>query len=468
MSKIEVNTVDVQCGSTLTLGSSGKTVQIACGASTVGMGRTGTVDWCTTAKTSPFTAVNGKGYFVNTTGGVITVTLPASPTAGNIVAFKDYGNTFDSNKLTVCRNGSLINGVAVNTNLTTESLSVTLIYVDGTKGWQSINSDTQNISGTPNYVSASGGTESTSGDYKIHTFTSDGTLTVSNAGLPAGSTKLSYLVVAGGGAGSTGEGNPNSYGGGGAGAGGFREGKCSSDPYTDSPLDSGTALTASTGSFPVTVGAGGAVRSYPNSSCRSPQPSMNGSNSVFSTITSTGGGGGGIGYGPHPDNSGADGGSGGGSGGTPPSNGGGGGSGNTPPVSPPQGQNGGTGVSDQNTSAGGGGGAGAVGSNGTPGSNAGNGGAGVTTSITGSAVAYAGGGGGGSGYPGGCGATAGTGGTGGGGTGNKSSPSTGGTAGTANTGGGGGGYGSAYDNANAKSGGAGGSGIVVIRYKYQN
>ena len=49
MSKIEVNTVDVQCGSTLTLGSSGKTVQIATGASTVGMGRTGTVDWCTTA-----------------------------------------------------------------------------------------------------------------------------------------------------------------------------------------------------------------------------------------------------------------------------------------------------------------------------------------------------------------------------------------------------------------------------------
>ena len=78
MSKIEVNTIDVQCGSTLTLGSSGKTVAIACGASTTGMGRTGTVDWCTTAKTSPFTAVNGKGYFVNTTSGAVTVTLPSS------------------------------------------------------------------------------------------------------------------------------------------------------------------------------------------------------------------------------------------------------------------------------------------------------------------------------------------------------------------------------------------------------
>ena len=75
MSKIEVNTVDVQCGSTLTLGSSGKTVTLAPGAAQTGFGRTGTVDWCTTAKTSPFTSVSGKGYFINTTGGGVTVTL---------------------------------------------------------------------------------------------------------------------------------------------------------------------------------------------------------------------------------------------------------------------------------------------------------------------------------------------------------------------------------------------------------
>ena len=61
MSKIEVNTVDVQCGSSLTLGSSGKTVTLATGATQSGFGRTGTVDWCTTAKTSPFTGVSGKG-----------------------------------------------------------------------------------------------------------------------------------------------------------------------------------------------------------------------------------------------------------------------------------------------------------------------------------------------------------------------------------------------------------------------
>ena len=108
MSKIEVNTVDVQCGSTLTLGSSGKTVTLASGASQSGFGRTGTVDWCTTAKTSPFTAANGVGYFVNTSGGAVTVTLPSSPSAGDILAIADLNGTFDTNAVTLCRNGSKI------------------------------------------------------------------------------------------------------------------------------------------------------------------------------------------------------------------------------------------------------------------------------------------------------------------------------------------------------------------------
>ena len=111
MSKIEVNTVDVQCGSTLTLGSSGKTVTLATGASQSGFGRTGTVDWCRTAKTSPLTVASGNGYFINTSGGAITITLPASPSAGDIVAFKDYANTWDTNNVTLARNGSKINGV---------------------------------------------------------------------------------------------------------------------------------------------------------------------------------------------------------------------------------------------------------------------------------------------------------------------------------------------------------------------
>ena len=79
MSKIKVNEIENRTGSTLTLGKCGSSVNLATGASQSGFGRTGTVDWCTTAKTSPFTAVSGDGFFVNTTGGAITVTLPSSP-----------------------------------------------------------------------------------------------------------------------------------------------------------------------------------------------------------------------------------------------------------------------------------------------------------------------------------------------------------------------------------------------------
>jgi acetylornithine/succinyldiaminopimelate/putrescine aminotransferase len=111
MSKIEVNQISSQCGSTLTIGQSGDTVTLACGATQTGFGRTGTVDWCTTAKTAPFTGVSGKGYFVNTTCGAVTVTLPATPTAGDIISIADYASTFQTNNVTLCRNGSKINGV---------------------------------------------------------------------------------------------------------------------------------------------------------------------------------------------------------------------------------------------------------------------------------------------------------------------------------------------------------------------
>ena len=81
MSKIKVNEIENRTGSTLTLGKSGTTIQLACGATQTGFGRTGTVNWCTTAKTSPFTATSGSGFFINTTGGGVTVTLPSSPSA---------------------------------------------------------------------------------------------------------------------------------------------------------------------------------------------------------------------------------------------------------------------------------------------------------------------------------------------------------------------------------------------------
>ena len=116
-SKIKVNTVTTESGSTLTLGESGKTIALASGASQTGFGRTGTVDWQTTKKTTDFTAVNGEGYFVDTGSGVVTVTLPASPAAGNIVYVKDYDGNFATNKCTIARNGSNIRGATDNIDL---------------------------------------------------------------------------------------------------------------------------------------------------------------------------------------------------------------------------------------------------------------------------------------------------------------------------------------------------------------
>ena len=459
-SKVKVNTVETESGSTLTLGKSGDTVTLASGASQSGFGRTGTVDWDTTAKTASFTAVSGNGYFVNTTSGAITVTLPASPSAGDIVAIADYTNTFATNNVTVGRNSSPIGGIAADAILSSNGLSVTFVYVDGTEGWKNVQDATSNVTGNPNLI-ASGGTITTCGNYKIHTFTGPGTFTVCQVSQTAADNTVSYLVLAGGGGGG-------GVLGGGGGAGGFRENKGPVDCYTASPLEGSTDVTVTATAYPITVGGGGA--GYPGPAYPTMQPGASGANSVFSTITSAGGGGGG--GGPGPSNYGLDGGSGGGG----PGYGTGSasaGDGNTPPVSPPQGNPGGNNPTSPGApyGAAGGGGAGAAGSN-IPGSgNVGsNGGAGVATLInpaTGepsSCTQYYAGGGGGSTYgvasPGG-----GSGGLGGGG--DAKNPGCGSPivqCGTANTGGGGGGTGEIPATVDA---GNGGSGIVIIRYKYQ-
>ena len=95
MSKIEVDAIDKQSGSTLTLGGSGTAVTLACGATQSGFGRTGTVDWQTSIITATFTAANGEGYFCNTTAGAFTVNLPAGG-AGAIVSFADYAGTWQT------------------------------------------------------------------------------------------------------------------------------------------------------------------------------------------------------------------------------------------------------------------------------------------------------------------------------------------------------------------------------------
>ena len=86
-----------------------------------------------TSGTTAATACNG--YFCNTTAGAITLTLPGSPTIGDEVSFIDYAGTFDTNNLTVARNGKNINGSAADLTVATERAANTLVYTDTTQGW---------------------------------------------------------------------------------------------------------------------------------------------------------------------------------------------------------------------------------------------------------------------------------------------------------------------------------------------
>ncbi|MES2332665.1 MAG: LamG-like jellyroll fold domain-containing protein [Bacteroidota bacterium] len=251
-------------------------------------------------------------------------------------------------------------------------------------------------------ASASGGTISFAGGYEIHTFTNGGTFT------PFFTGNVEVLVVAGGGSGG-GTSGPTSgghYQGGGGGAGGVLQ----SNSY---------AVSLSNG-VPVTVGAGGSSIITGNGA--------NGQNSVFGTLAAIGGGGGGQ-YNAVGNTGGS-----------------GGGNGRDNNATPAQGTAG-QGNAGGNGDSGGGGGAGAA-------ANTYNGGAGISSSISGVATFYAGGGGGSTtNTPGGAG------GVGGGGAGaNSFVYHTSGTSGTPNTGGGGGAAGVGLPT------GAGGSGIVIVRF----
>jgi hypothetical protein len=347
----------------------------------------GTADWDTSVKTTGFTATANKGYFCNTTSAAFTVTLPATPSAGDEVIILDYAGTFDTNALTISPNGGKIEGGTSSLQLKGEREGVRLVYIDSTQGWLA-------------YSGINEGTDA----------------------LEPVAYSVDFLVIAGGGSGGKASATANSEGGGGGGAGGYRT--------STQTVTGGTVIT-------VTVGDGGASVTATNTS------GNNGSNSSISgsgltTITSAGGGGGGQLNSTTGNNGGS--GGGGGSDATPPNSGG---SGNTPSTSPSQGNNGGNGV--DSGAGGGGGGAGATGNNGS-GSTGGAGGAGTASSITGSSVTYAGGGGGGAWVNG----SAGAGGTGGGGGAGSGFPSAiNGTAGDTNKGSGGGAGGGSVPNSGA-------------------
>jgi len=449
-----------QSGTTITLGASGDTVSLASGASQTGFGREGSVNWQTgSIKTSTFTAVSGEGYFVNTTSGGVEVDLPAG-SAGAIVAINDYAQTAATNNITVDPNSSeKIEGSTASRIIEANGVTVTLVYVDSTRGWKIVDTgDNSSLIPPALFTVATGGTITTSGDYKIHTFTGPGTFCVSQAGnapinSAGGPNTASYFVVAGGGGAGIGGGGDGAGGGGG---GGVREGRDITPSYTASPLVAPAGLTLTASPFSITVGAGG------NGSTGTYCAGNTGSPSTFSTITSSGGGG--AAKTNATPNIGLPGGSGGGgAGGGAPSTGGeggAGGAGNTPPVSPSQGNPGGNAAqysTPVNFYGGGGGGAGAAGGNATNSAN-GAGGNGVTTQISGS-PSNAGGGGGVGSVPGRSPNGGDSGGGSGGGGNGGSNP---GQDGSTNTGGGGGG-----SSAGGTRGGNGGSGIIRIRYKFQ-
>ena len=459
-STIKVNNVQAtdggniinQCGTTITLGASGDTINLASGAGQTGFGRTGTVDWDTTIHTSTVTAVTGKGYFVNTTGGAITVNLPAA-SVGDIVAISDYASNAATSNIVVAPNGSQnINGVNDVYTIQTAGLAVTLVYADATKGWKSVTGSDADATGViPTYIAAtvsgSCNTLVTSGDYKIATFVNPGTFCVSAGGNAFGSNGATIMTVAGGAGGGA-----RSAGGGGAGG-----------------LVVGQTVPVTVQGYPIAIGGGGAASGGP---CAR---STGGSNSTGISFTGVGGGAAGS-QGPVPQ--GQPGGSGGGSatGGVGPLPGPHVGGCGTQPSQPQPGQsvfnagsNGGAGSPwpSPDNGGGGGGGATAVGQPAcAPTPTMADGGAGkdvtpyynLSPSLPNSGV-YAGGGGGGIGQP--APGRGGAGGTGGGGAGGHAGTS--GSAATANTGGGGGG-----GTGVPGPGGNGGSGIVIIEYKFQN
>ena len=95
----------------------------------------GGTSWQAVITSGTTAATAGNGYFCNTTAGAITLTLPGSPTIGDEVSFIDYAGTFDTNNLTVARNGKNINGSAADLTVATERAANTLVYTDTTQGW---------------------------------------------------------------------------------------------------------------------------------------------------------------------------------------------------------------------------------------------------------------------------------------------------------------------------------------------
>ena len=142
---IKVDTIQDQDGNniinenanTITIGASGDTITIPSGATLANNGTaTGfaSIAW-QSVQTTGFTAVAGNAYPCNTTSAGFTVTLPATPSAGDQVQLVDYAGTFDTNALVIDPNGEDIEGQTSNLQLSGEREGIILTYIDSTQGW---------------------------------------------------------------------------------------------------------------------------------------------------------------------------------------------------------------------------------------------------------------------------------------------------------------------------------------------
>ncbi len=371
-------------------------------------------------QTADFTASSANGYHVDTSGGGIAITLPASPSEGDEIRIVDTTKSFHLNMVSLLRNGSNIEGIAEDWNFWCKGTDVLLSY-ETTRGWLivSYTDDMQGDrwkskakgQGSKKYMITTSDAEEVylDGDYCVHKFLSSGTWTVHSVGTDGTfGNKIEYLCVGGGGAGGA-------HHGSGAGAGGYRANNAYD--YVVTPQ-----------AYAIAVGAGGAEHGGTNRGSK-------GSDTTFDGMNSEGGGAGG--GGSHT------GGSGGSGGGGAHSSGHGNATGNG---------TGHRGGNHQSHTGGGGGGASREGADQYGNHQAGHGGRGTQNDITGIQQHYAGGGG----ANGHNHTSHGTGGIGGGGD---------GCGGWGEDGTGGGGGGQEGPNGGHKYAGKGGDGIVVIRYK---
>jgi len=140
LSKIEVDQVDPQSGTTLTLGTSGDTVSIPSGVTLANAGTaTGfaSIAWQSSIVTAAtLNADANKGYWIDTSSNACTVTLPGSASVGDQLYFVDYARNFGTNALTINQNSLNYQGnSSPNPVYNTNGQAIAIVYSGATQGW---------------------------------------------------------------------------------------------------------------------------------------------------------------------------------------------------------------------------------------------------------------------------------------------------------------------------------------------